>query len=585
MRISNIVIRNYRNLENIEVEFGDLVAVIGNNNSGKSNLLKAITLPFLADETGYIGKNLSWYDINNNAKSKYYKYLADNVASFNDGTITLEDFEKIIPTIYIEVVIVPSEKELYYVKDLSYKIDDDAIKYGLYYEFSPKNSVEMFEHIKKILSSEDINSENIEHLKMNLLPIEQYKHSIGVPYKGSISYDVLKQFKYTSLAAERDEFSKSNEKLGSKSLVKLLQMKLDEHNKILVEKEYSKFFDTLKNLADVDNIINWQEHSELQNAKDFFEKINVLPNMPTMTSILNSVRLGYDGDNLSMQGLGQRNLILLMVLINSLLEKDEDLALNVLVVEEPEAHLCINNIRLIVSFIKAFTTNNNFIQLFYSTHNTEFVNKLSLNDVILMNSGKAYSLKTELDDESKDYLSKNPNLDLFKLFYSKKCILVEGLTEELLIRAFLDSKKELNDIEVISFHKGFTKIIDLWLKLNSDCENRLGIVRDYDEQDNAQKKHDKYNTHSNVCIKTTTEYTLEPEILKTENNYDILKNKYGKELNWDNLSMDEISDDWRKNKSYAMLKICKDLSLGLIPDFHLPQHIQSVIDFLMKEEE
>ena len=72
--------------------------------------------------------------------------------------------------------------------------------------------------------------------------------------------------------------------------------------------------------------------------------------MPAVSSIFNSVRLGYDSENLSMQGLGQRNLILLMVLINSLIEKDSDAVFNILTVEEPEAHLCINNIRLVDKF-------------------------------------------------------------------------------------------------------------------------------------------------------------------------------------------------------------------------------------------
>ena len=132
-----------------------------------------------------------------------------------------------------------------------------------------------------------------------------------------------------------------------------------------------------------------------------------------MSSIFSSVRLGYDGENLSMQGLGQRNLILLMVLINSLIEKDSGAVFNILTVEEPEAHLCINNIRLVASFIKAITSKNSNLQLFYSTHNTELIDKLKLKNVILMSGGNAYSLKTEINDKEIDYLSKNPNLDLF----------------------------------------------------------------------------------------------------------------------------------------------------------------------------
>lgn len=584
MYISNIKISNYRNLKRIDIELAQTVTIIGSNNSGKSNLLKAITLPFLADEIAFVGKNLTWFDINSSAKNNYYQFLIDNKESILTDKIALEDFEKQIPKIKIEVNITPKKEELYYVKELGYEISEGNISYGLYYEFAPVNVLEFYKTIKSVLMSEDVNSETVNDLKLNLLPIELYKYSIGVPGKGPVSYDILKQFKYTSLMAERDEFSKSNEKLGSKSLVKILQGKLKDSDKIEVEKEYSRFFDTLKKITNIDSLINWQEYSELENASDFFQKINILPNMPAISSIFNSVRLGYEGENLSMQGLGQRNLILLMVLINSLIEKDSDAAFNILTVEEPEAHLCINNIRLVASFIKAFTDKNNCLQLFYSTHDTELIDKLKLQNIVLMSEGNAYSIKSEFNDEEINYLSKNPNLDLFKLFYAKKCILVEGLTEELFIRAYLDSKKELNDIEVISFHKGYKRIIDLWLKINSNSSNRLGIVRDYDDQPKAKEEHHSYNDYDSVCVATTEKYTLEPEIVNTDENYDVLKEKYGEKFAWNVLSKEQLSDDWRKNKSYAMLEICKDLASGDLEKLKLPQHIQKIIDFLTTGE-
>ncbi|RHG24551.1 hypothetical protein DW264_18135 [Roseburia intestinalis] len=157
-------------------------------------------------------------------------------------------------------------------------------------------------------------------------------------------------------------------------MVDLLKDGLSDQDKLKIEKEYSHFFESLKEISDINDIINWQDTSELKEAKKFFSHINILPNMPPMQSILNSVRLGYSEEELSMQGLGHRNLVLLFVLINSLIGKNSDTALNVLTIEEPEAHLCINNTRLMVSFLKAFTDKNKTVQLFYSTHSTEFIN-------------------------------------------------------------------------------------------------------------------------------------------------------------------------------------------------------------------
>lgn len=586
MKISRLCVKNYRNIKQIDIQLNDMVAIIGENNSGKSNLLRAITLPFLADDAGYIGKTLSWIDINNDEKKKYYSYLLKNKDDIIAEKVSVEDFAKMLPVIAIEVTLKPKDTEVYFVKDLSYGVDSEGnMLYGIRYEYKPKNIKRIYEIVKEILKKEDVCEKTIEQMKMNLLPTDLYSYNITVPGKGSISYDILKQFRYTSLMAERDDFSTTNEKVGSKSLVKLLQMKLSDQDKLDVEKEYSKFFDFLKKLSGMENIINWQEHSDVKNAEEFFKKISILPNMPPMNSILSSVRLGYAGDNLSSQGLGQRNLILLLVLMNSLLERKEDIALNILTMEEPEAHLCINNIRLMVSFIKSFTKDNNDIQLFYSTHNTEFINKLDLKNVVVVSNGDAYALGTELDDDMRDYLSKNPNLDLFKLFFSRKCILVEGLTEELLIRAYLDSKKELNDIEVISFHKGFSKIIEIWLKVNNGGKNLLGIVRDFDNQENAKREHEKYNAYSNVCVKTTVEYTLEPQIVKTGENYSILKDKYGTTFGWDRLSQDQLADNWRNAKSEVMLQICKDLACGELPNFRMPEHIEAILKFFEGKNE
>ena len=105
------------------------------------------------------------------------------------------------------------------------------------------------------------------------------------------------------------------------------------------------------------------------------------------------------------------------------------------------------------------------------------------------------------------------------MLFSKKCILFEGISEEMLIRAYIDSRHELSDIELLSFHKGFIDIIEIWKKVNHSTGNRLGIIRDYDNQKGAKDKHDKLDDGKSICVRTTSEYTLEPEIVKTGNNY------------------------------------------------------------------
>lgn len=585
MRISRIQIQNFRNIKFTNVRLGDIVTLIGENNSGKSNFLYALTLPFLSDDNN-ISKNLSWTDINSEARDEYYQFVLEKKDEILAETLTLDEFASKLPVVSVEVDLVPEEEELYCVKDINYSVDADGkIIYGLRYEYRASHPEEILAQVRSILRSEQIDPQLIGRIRMNLLPTRLYGHSTIVPQKGTkVAYDTLRQFKYMALSADRDSFSNTNERIGSRSLVRLLQMRLSDADLLTVEKEYSRFFDALKNLSGMDQVLNWQDNSEIPNAKDFFDNIDILPNMPPMTSILNSVRLGYSGETLSLQGLGQRNLILLLVLLNSLHDDADEIAFRVLTVEEPEAHLCINNIRLMASFIKAYTSNNKTIQLFYSTHSTELINKVDPKNIIAMSDGKAFSLITELKDEERDYLSKNPNADIFKLFFARRCILVEGLTEELLIKAYLQSQPELSDIEIISFHKGFTKILDIWRILNEGTANRLGIIRDFDNEPKAKVEHDKYNAHPRICVATTKEYTLEPEIVKAGKNYDLLVQQYGAEYGWEKLSTDELADDWRNAKSKVMLRLCHDLAHGELPTFTMPQHIQAVLDFMSKTD-
>ncbi|MBQ2875391.1 MAG: AAA family ATPase [Clostridia bacterium] len=577
MKISEITIKNYRNIEGTSFESEGTTIFIGENNSGKSNILRALSLP-LYSEDNTISKHLTWDDINSKARNEYFKYLETHRDQIVEGSLLLDDFIKSIPVVSVEIHFTPETDELYYVKDIAFKITNNNIQYGLLYRFTVDMPSKLLEYVKEILSDSSV---NISDVKRNLLPISLYTYSIVVPEKEvKVAYDVLRYFKYTMLPAERDGFSYDNSKIGYKSLVKLLESRYSNENLVHIEKQYQTFFDEVKKAGDVDSVLNWQDYSSIPGAKDFISSISILPNMPPLSTILNGVKLGYADESLSLQGLGYRNLILLLVLLNSWKEKQCDTVINVLIMEEPEAHLCINNIRLMCSFINALTKDNKSVQLIFSSHSTEFLNKHALESVVVLDAGEAYALSTELNDEERNYLSKNPNTDIYKLFLSHRCILVEGITEELFIKAYQASQSTLGDIDVLSFHKGFTKIIEIWQKTNSNCHKRLGIVRDYDNQPAAQANHEKYNSCQSILVTTTKNYTLEPEIVKTGSNYTLLQSKYGTQFGWTGLTQDQLSDKWRSQKAEVMLTISHDIANGSLVGLQMPAHIQAIFDFM-----
>ncbi len=77
----------------------------------------------------------------------------------------------------------------------------------------------------------------------------------------------------------------------------------------------------------------------------------------------------------------------------------------------------------------------------------------------------------------------------------------------------------------------------------------MGIIRDYDNQKGAKDKHDKLDDGKSICVRTTSEYTLEPEIVKTGNNYSILQKKYGDTFGWKSMSVEQMQQAWRDAKA------------------------------------
>lgn len=582
MHISNIKIKNYRNLENVDIKVGRLVVLIGENNSGKSNLLRAVTLPFLNDDVGNVNKTLTWEDINKKARDKYFNFLINHFNELKEGSIKVDEFSKALPEVLVEIELSPSIGEEYYVKNWIVKDStNNKFTYKIRYVYKVKDIAALFEHVKNILPTE---KSEINDIQMNLLPIHFFQYYIVVPEtEVSVSLSDLNNFKYNSLIAERDGFSYRNTQLGSKALVTLLNNKLSDEDKIHIERSYGSFFESLKDISDVENLINWHEKSELQNAKEFFEKITLLPNMPSMNSLLNNVKLGYGDEFVYSQGLGFKNLIYLLVMINSM-ESNEQSIYRMLTIEEPEAHLSYGNKKLLASFINSMLTEDNNLQLFISTHSTEFINKLDLKNIAVVNDGEAFSLLSDMNDSERNYLAKKPNLDFLKFLFSRSCILVEGPTEEMLIKTYLHNRKDvLNDIEVISLHKGFSKMIKLWLKVNKDSTHKLGIIRDYDYQEKAKLNHEKYNVEPNILVATTKAYTLEDEIVNEGNNHSILKKYFEESYSWSDIDNPiKLSEKWKSAKTDVMLKFCQDMGTEDLKDLVLPDHINRVLKFFIE---
>ena len=152
MRISRAIIKNYRNLKDVDVRLENLVTLIGENNSGKSNFLRALTLPLLTDENG-LSKQLSWHDINNSCKNDFYQYLNKNREAIVNGRLELANFIPNIPEVAVSIELEPTRAEHYDLKDLLVEERDGGFIACIQYRYYVDKPEKLFERVRGLLTS------------------------------------------------------------------------------------------------------------------------------------------------------------------------------------------------------------------------------------------------------------------------------------------------------------------------------------------------------------------------------------------------------------------------------------------------
>jgi putative ATP-dependent endonuclease of OLD family len=591
MYINHVWIKGFRNIRDTDFQVNKRLILIGENNSGKSNILKAITLPLSPSADRFFSRTMTLRDFNNTDKDIFYKYVRDNFDKLTGDQCDdqlLKEFITCIPKVTVRLQFEMDNESKYYFQKLITNSDreEDEFVYQIEYQYQIDNPNKLIDHLKNIknILQSDEDAELLD-IQMNLLPMNLYKAHIVVPGKNeSVSYEIIKNLNFFTLVAERDGFSANRSKIGSSAIIELLNRNIDDRSKMNIEKGYNDFFKEIKGSTRMDEVFNWAKYTKnIINATDFFGDISVLPNMPPMNSLLNNIQLGFDNEPLSQQGLGYRNLVYLTAMINAL-ESDDEIPFAILSLEEPEAHLSNENQKLLMSFLDSTSQYAPNFQLMYSTHNVNFLPKLSLEDVVIINKGEAVSVKSEMNVDDIEYLVRNPNLDIYKLLFSTNVMLVEGLSEELLIKSVLRSKKNsLNNIEIISFHKGFSSIIKLWKKINQNSNRKLAVIRDFDKESDAKKRTESLEENGKIYVGTTMNYTLEDDIIK--NNSKTLSIFFEQHLDWPDevlKNVDSILKHWKNKKGAkgeAMFEISTFIGTEELKDFVLPEHIEKAINF------
>jgi putative ATP-dependent endonuclease of the OLD family len=196
-------------------------------------------------------------------------------------------------------------------------------------------------------------------------------------------------------------------------------------------------------------------------------------------------------------------------------------------------------------------------QVIVTTHSAFVLNKLGIDNLRLMSHQGQTALLNKLPQDTKSYFMKLPGYDTLRLILARKCILVEGPSDELIVqRAYKDEHDKLpleDGVDVISVRSlafkrflGIAALLKLVVSVVTDNDGNIAaLISKYSDYVNGQ--HPKIK----ICYDDDKECpTLEPQLLKA-NSRDALNTIFDKAFAGD----DELLEYMDKNKTECALKM------------------------------
>ena len=168
-------------------------------------------------------------------------------------------------------------------------------------------------------------------------------------------------------------------------------------------------------------------------------------------------------------------------LIKTQIALDRKNALDVILMEEPENHLCFSNLH---KMLQEISEKQDESQIIIATHNNMIASRLNLNNVLWITDGRVQSLGNVNNDVAKFFVKADNNAFL-QLILSNKVFLVEGATEFLLLPQFykqVTGRNIENDgITIISCNGISYK---KYLAIAEATSKRIAVITDNDKKQN-----------------------------------------------------------------------------------------------------
>jgi len=466
--ISKIKLKNFRNFKDTEIEFNDGVnVIIGHNNSGKTNLLKALALIF-----------------DNNTSKKL------TVDDFNQS---INDF-KSPPRIDISVILRQSEKA-----ENENNEDQNTVSTWLLDINPPYEAMLTYSFFLPDRELEDYEKEIEKLSKLNLIAKDYWRmikrkfirKYVSRIYGGRLEFnniaerEKLERFDFQFLGPVRDVektmFTGRNPML--KEILDYFldddiakDSKLDEDKKQTeIDKREAQFYkdskkviDSLEKRVDVDAILKYSTYTGASiGGNPIFEGEIIESELLSALKLLIENKTGLTIPA-THNGLGYNNLIYIALILakmqmdcSSYIGAENAKVFPMLIIEEPEAHL---HPAMQFKFLKFLKENINrekqVRQLFITTHSTHITAAVSLDEITCMYvddsdglcvayPGNVFDTTKDEDKKSKAYVERFLDATKSDMLFSDKVILVEGLAEQLLMNCLSEyEKKPLVDSHV-----------------------------------------------------------------------------------------------------------------------------------------
>lgn len=438
MRIKSLSINNFRSIVKCDFEINNLLALVGKNNCGKSNIIDAIEMLLLKNKAGSV------YDFN------HIESPIEITATFNDLTI----FEKGKLKLYLEGDNFVLKKVIKYKMKENGEPDSDGKMYYV------KDKKDHPTQPQNIFTGQTLP----EFYKVPAVKeLKEEAKIVGTTYFG----------KFLDLVFESDDYD----------FEKLDQL-LAEINKELRRKDDNA--PLVKSAKEVEEILAKQFKNfdltfkiDTPKRKDFISQMEIFAN---------------DGSDtpLSSKGHGTQRAFIFSILmlyaqkLNDNLQKSERKEKKdiIIAIEEPEIYLHPHQQRIIYSLLKTLAENRSEqIQIIYSTHSSFMVNiedyqylglvskndsdngtviNQCLEDIFNGNDKAEFKMICQFDPERNE------------MFFADKIILCEGDTEKYSLPVLLN-KIGINVLEkrISIVECGSKNGIPLFLKVLNKFNEKL----------------------------------------------------------------------------------------------------------------